>query len=508
MRALANSTKEIKNMKNTLSLILTMLSACYSFAYVDVTDSNYGADGADLVDDTAAIQSAIDAAYAQYLSINGASYGNEILENSFGTTVYIPSGVYYISDTLDLPIGVSLKGETSLSTILFFDVGTSSAIELTGDPSNKIYPSSNPDADRRLGNSISSLRVQSKLNTTYQADHLITSPTTTWWLTIDDVFLFGSNGAAIELAEVVYVNITNCDIEPRGGECITLLGGTTVNIDRCYLHRSGPGKHVVHAAGIHGLKITNSILESAGGNGSTEAFGIYMNDVNGGYISGNYFEDNSYWDIYTTSDEPTETSSTTTIIGNYFNSSSSKKPIAHIETESGNYGIAYMQRGRHNFISNLIPHNDQSVVFIQEQEAFDSLLLQSNSRLIDLIVVDQDGDELDLKYGSKNVAVDLVSDNSFYLGGTNTAYGRAIKLRGQGGDNVLLTLLNRYGGGSGFRSKIDFNFGDEETNLTQIVATGKSVDSGDERGWGEINTMARGKREPVICWQDRYGGKN
>lgn len=502
------------NLYNRFTIIflckLTILSACcvsFVHARIDVTDPVCGANGNDLLDDTIAIQKAINLAYTQR-SINGASWGNERLEKSFGTTVYIPSGIYYISNSLKLPKGVSLEGETSDSTILFFEVGSRDAIILTGDSSGKVYALTDPNSDRRFGNSISSLRLQSKFINRFQASRLIYSDEKTWWLSIDDVYLFGSRAAAIELSSAIYVNITNSEIESRGGECIKLNGGTTVNIDRCYLHRSGPGHDIVYSEGLHSLRITNSVIESAGNGGTIEAHGIYLNDIRGGYISGNHFEDNPCWDIYTTSDEPTETSSTTTIIGNYFNSSPDEKKFSDISTVTGKYGIAFMRRGRHNFISNLIPHIDSAIVFIQEQNVFDTLLLQSNSRRIDLIVQDQDGNRLDLKYDTKNIIVDIVGDNSTFLGGTNTAYGKALHLRGRDGDNTLMKLFNNYAGSLDFKSRIDFNFGrgEEGTNLTQIVAVGRSDLPGDERGWGEINTMVRGTRKPVIKWQDKNNG--
>lgn len=492
-----------------LSFFFSSLICCISSAdaRIDVTDPIYGANGGDLFDDTTAIQNAIDAAYTQQ-AISGANWGNERLEKSFGNTVYIPSGVYYISDTLYLPLGIAIEGETSTSTILFFEIGSKDAIVLTGDPSNKIYPSASSNADRRFGNSISSLRLQSRItNSTFQSNHLIYSSDNTWWLSVDDVFLFGSAAAAIELTNVIHVNITNSEIESRGGECIKLLGGTTVNIDRCYLHRSGPGHHIVHSAGLHSLRISNSVIESAGIGGSTEAHGIFLNDNVGVLISGNHFEANPYWDIYTTSDEPTETSSTTTILGNYFNSTKHKKPFADIPTVKGEYGIAFLERGRHSFLSNLIAHVDSAIIFIQEQDAFDSLLLQSNTRRIDLILLDQNRETIDLKYEAKNIMVDVIGNNAMYLGGTNTAYGRALHLKGSQSDNTLLKLNNNNAGSSSFKSRIDFNFGkNERSNLTQIIAVGRSDTPGNERGWGELNTMVRGTRKPVIKWQDVHNG--
>lgn len=67
---------------------------------VDVT--NYGAVGDGVTDDTAAIQAAIDACPA-------------------GFVVYIPDGSYYLTDTLNLPSEVSLRGESRMGTILKMD---------------------------------------------------------------------------------------------------------------------------------------------------------------------------------------------------------------------------------------------------------------------------------------------------------------------------------------------------------------------------------------------------
>jgi plastocyanin len=86
-----------------------------SAATLDVTA--YGADGSDALDDTTAIQDAIDAASA-------------------GDTVYIPAGTYYVSGQLDMKSDLVLKGAGRDSTGLIYTGTTDSVFIMLDDIDN------------------------------------------------------------------------------------------------------------------------------------------------------------------------------------------------------------------------------------------------------------------------------------------------------------------------------------------------------------------------------------
>ncbi|MBD2847808.1 right-handed parallel beta-helix repeat-containing protein [Paenibacillus sp. IB182496] len=91
MKGMTAMVKWVIGVTGVLALVLTagMLPGAASAATLDVTA--YGADGSDALDDTAAIQDAIDAASA-------------------GDTVYIPDGTYYVSEQLDMKSELILTG--------------------------------------------------------------------------------------------------------------------------------------------------------------------------------------------------------------------------------------------------------------------------------------------------------------------------------------------------------------------------------------------------------------
>jgi hypothetical protein len=75
----------------------------------------FGAKGDGVTDDTAAIQEAIDTAYARFLATISDPYGSLRLG---GATVYLPSGYYLTTDTLRLSESVSLYGDGNRSSVI------------------------------------------------------------------------------------------------------------------------------------------------------------------------------------------------------------------------------------------------------------------------------------------------------------------------------------------------------------------------------------------------------
>lgn len=113
-------------------------------AYINVLD--YGADPTGTNDSRAAIQAAIDAAYAQGI---GTSHSNQ-------PVVYLPTGTYKINDSLILKDYASVKGAGRNTTTIFSTFANKSALR-TQYGENPVY------ADRTIGWNISDFTISNAL---------------------------------------------------------------------------------------------------------------------------------------------------------------------------------------------------------------------------------------------------------------------------------------------------------------------------------------------------------
>jgi hypothetical protein len=200
---------------------------------------DFGAVGDGTTDDTAAIQAAIDAAFA----ITTAS-PNDMIE-ARGATVFIPEG-FYLTDTLTLPSGVSILGAGTRATKLFNDFGTSSegivhsSSEYTGLFTLKDFSiEARVDVSGNRLNTVSGIRIQRNAGTPWNTGHVAIENV---WV---QHFGIGVKQIGVYTTTCKHVTTWNCNY---GFEVIGLTGDSDANhrFETCDCYASGTYGFYLH----------------------------------------------------------------------------------------------------------------------------------------------------------------------------------------------------------------------------------------------------------------------
>lgn len=262
----------------------------------------YGALGTALAnptqDDTAAFQATITAAL---LSMGTDS---QTAQSARGSVVFVPHGVYRITNTLHLPSGVSLKGAGIRTTQLLF------AIDQTGGAKDGLVWDLGSESPFRVGGFLEDIDLKCHTRDTLSTsvnDLVVVKQWTAF--NLNRVRLIGARRYNLHLFNVVDITATHLTSYSAGTSNLYIGateqgGSTTCRFVSSYFQDSqdGPGADVT---GL-GHTFEGCVFESAGARTASGGYGARVRWGTAAFL-GPYFENNTNFDLIAGTEASTNT---------------------------------------------------------------------------------------------------------------------------------------------------------------------------------------------------------
>jgi hypothetical protein len=231
-----------------------------------VSVKDFGAVGDGVTDDTAAIQAAVTAAG--------------------GKTLFIPEGVYLCTSSITSTVGITIIGDDTPTTVLLFDIDSSTDGLVLNKTGVAVYPTLNSNATGfKLENfSCQGVTTASVKNLVY-CDNI-------WKVSINDVWAYNCTGNGFNFNQCLHVTTSGIRSDQSISHAVDCTAGTntTITMISPYLRATHSGAGI--KSNCLGLTLISPIIEGIGGGSGSDVYvpGIWISGGNATIVEP-YFED-------------------------------------------------------------------------------------------------------------------------------------------------------------------------------------------------------------------------